>query len=278
MRPWDHTFPAAMMDDYGGGVIDVAFTRAELRPADIAVVIDVLRATSTATQALAAGYQRVLCADTIERARTLRAPGRVLAGERHGLKPEGFDQGNSPAEAAQARGAELVLATTNGAPTIVAAAAHAPEVLLCSLLNLDPVIAAIRDRVAGRDATVQVVCSGTDGGVALEDVYVAGRVSQALAGERTDAALVAEGVARAFETPEAALGASADARALRNNGMATDIAYCALVSRLDSVPVVAAVQGGVATVVDDVSGAGVARRARAGSSVAPLEHGDTVEV
>jgi len=36
-------------------VIDVALTRADLRAADIAVVVDVLRATSTATQALAAG-------------------------------------------------------------------------------------------------------------------------------------------------------------------------------------------------------------------------------
>lgn len=266
-------------DGYGGGVIDVAFTRADLRPVDLAVVIDVLRATSTATQALAAGYQRVLCADTIERARALRGPGRVLAGERHGLKPEGFDQGNSPAEATEVRGAELVLATTNGAPTIVAAAAHAPEVLLCCLLNLDPVIAAIRDRVAGREATVQLVCSGTDGAVAVEDVYVAGRVSAALAGERSDAALIAEASARAFQTPEAALGAGADAHMLRDNGMAADIAYCALVSKLASVPVVSVVQDGIATVVDGtVAGRVVRREADDGSLATSLEHGDTVEV
>ena len=49
----------------GRGVIDVAPTPAQLRPYDVAVVIDVLRATSTATQALAAGYQRVLLADSV---------------------------------------------------------------------------------------------------------------------------------------------------------------------------------------------------------------------
>ena len=68
-------------------MIDVAFTRADLRPADVAVVIDVLRATSTATQALAAGYRSVLCVESVEVALTLRGPGRVLAGERRCVRP-----------------------------------------------------------------------------------------------------------------------------------------------------------------------------------------------
>jgi len=103
-------------------VIDVAFTRAELRSADVAVVIDVLRATSTITQALAVGYRSVLCVDTVPHAARLRAAGRVIAGEQHCMTPLGFDQGNSPLEAMSPLGEELVLATTNGAPTIVGAA------------------------------------------------------------------------------------------------------------------------------------------------------------
>ncbi|MBN9622534.1 MAG: 2-phosphosulfolactate phosphatase, partial [Actinobacteria bacterium] len=99
-------------------MIDVAFSRPEIRPARVAIVIDVLRATSTATEALAAGYRRVLCAESIERARSLRGEERVLAGERHCVMPDGFDQGNSPREAAVRRGEDLILATTNGAPAI----------------------------------------------------------------------------------------------------------------------------------------------------------------
>jgi 2-phosphosulfolactate phosphatase len=228
-------------------VIDVAFTRDGLRDADVAVVIDVLRATSTATQALAAGYRRVLCAETIERARELRGPGRVLAGERHCVKPPGFDQGNSPAEAFSRRGDELVLATTNGAPTIVAAAQHAPRVLLACLLNLESVLRALSPSEL---LDVQIVCSGTDGAVALEDVYVAGRLSAALRGGRTDAALVAEGAARAFETPVAALAASADAAALRAANLKRDIAYCARESELDVLPTVIATGPGVAGIAD----------------------------
>src|SRR5262249_45978876 len=182
---------------YGARVIDVALRPADLRPAEVAVVIDVLRATSTATQALSAGYGRVMCAETLALALELRAPGRVVAGERNGTKPPGFDQGNSPAEAAERRGDEFVLATTNGAPTIVAAAGLAPRVVLACLFNLDAVIRAVSSH---SQADVQIVCSGTDGAAALEDVYVAGRLSAALAGERTDAALVAEAVVRAFPT------------------------------------------------------------------------------
>jgi 2-phosphosulfolactate phosphatase len=234
-------------------VIDVAMTRAELRPAEFSVVIDVLRATSTATQALAAGYRRVLCAESLARASSLRAPGRVLAGERRCLRPAGFDHGNSPLEAAQRRGDELVLATTNGAPTIVAAARCAPTVLLACLLNLDAVIEALRVAGGGGEHDVQLVCSGTDGEAALEDTYVAGRLSAALTGRRTDAALIAEAVARRYPTALDALSASADARVLRAAGLEHDIAYCAQESLLDVVPRVQVTSHGVAVVVREAA-------------------------
>jgi 2-phosphosulfolactate phosphatase len=252
-------------------VIDVAFTRADLRGADVAVVVDVLRATSTATQALASGYRRVLCAETIDRARQLRGTSRVLAGEQHCVKPRGFDQGNSPAEAVDRRGAELVLATTNGAPTIVLAAKRAPRVMLACLLNLEAVVRALR-AAHYPEQEVQIVCSGTNGAAGLEDVYVAGRLSARMAGERTDAALVAEAVARAFETPLAALAASADADVLREGGLEGDLAYCARESKLDVVPAVIAAGAGVAAVAElDQLGGEAVRRTM-------IDAGDTVSV
>lgn len=225
-------------------MIDVAFTRADLRVADVAVVVDVLRATSTATQALAAGYRSVLFVEQLEQAYALRSGGRVLAGERHGLAPPGFDQGNSPQDAGRRQGEELVLATTNGAPTIVAAARCAPVVLLACLLNLDAVLR----RLEG--GHVQIVCSGTDGATALEDVYVAGRMCARLSGPRTDAARVAECVARSYATPFAALAASADAAVLRAAGLGDDVEFCARESTLDTVGLVAGGAPGIASVVD----------------------------
>jgi 2-phosphosulfolactate phosphatase len=224
-------------------LIDVALIPTEARPADVSVVLDVLRATSTATQALAAGYRRVLCVDGIEHALRLRGPGRVLAGERQTVMPPGFDQGNSPQEASSPRGDELILATTNGAPAIALAARQAGTTLLACMLNLDAVLEALRD-AAGE---VQIVCSGTDGGAALEDAYVAGRICAALLGPRTDAALVAQGVARAYPDALSALAASADARALTAAGLDDDIAYCAQESVLDIVPIASFEDDGVAS-------------------------------
>lgn len=229
-------------------MIDIALRPAEVRAADLAIVIDVLRATSTVTQALATGYRRVLCVESIERAQALRGPGRVLAGERSCVKPEGFDQGNSPIEALECAGRELVLTTTNGTPAITRAAAHADTVLLGCMLNLDAAIRATLAHMTAGALDVQLVCAGTDGAVSLEDTYVAGRISRGLPGSRTDAARVAEAVARGFRTPLEALCAGADAWALEAAEMSDDIDFCARESLLDVVPSVASVQAGVAIV------------------------------
>ncbi len=233
-------------------MIDVALTPAGLRSADLVVVIDVLRATSTITQALASGYRRVLCADSVERALRLRADGRVLAGEQRCVMPTGFDQGNSPLDAMRCHGSELVLATTNGAPAIVAAARGSSRVLLACLLNLEAVLEDLRAALGGTELDLLIVCSGTDGAPALEDAYLAGLLGSALPGPRTDAALIAAAVSRSYPTPFDALAASADAQVLRAAGLADDITLCARTSRLEVVPRVLEAAGGVATVVPAV--------------------------
>jgi 2-phosphosulfolactate phosphatase len=222
-------------------MIDVAFLGTHVRPADTAVVIDVLRATSTITMALASGYERVLVAGSIDEAEALRADGRVLAGEVRCARAPGFDLGNSPEEAMAPRAAELVLATTNGAPAVVASAAVAGEVLAASMLNLAAVAAQI-----GEGDTL-IVCAGTDGRVSIEDVYLAGRLSALLEGPRTDAAHVAEAVAAAYPTALAALEASGGAVGLRREGLEADIAFCAQESIVDVVPRLTATQDGIAT-------------------------------
>jgi 2-phosphosulfolactate phosphatase len=225
--------------------VDVAFTRAEITSADVAVVIDVLRATSTIAQALAAGYGRVLCGESIDAARRLRAPGRVLAGESDCVRVPDFELGNSPVAVASAAplGEELVLATTNGSPAIVAASRAAERVLVGCLLNLRALVRAIP--AASR---VVIVCSGTDGRPALEDVYAAGRIVTALQVTPTDAGRVAECVAERYATPLEPLAASVGAAALRSTGQARDIAWCARESVLDLVPEVSSVEDGAAVV------------------------------
>ncbi len=181
----------------------------------------------------------MLCVDSLEAALALKGPGRVIAGERHCLRPPGFDLGNSPADTDPPHGTELVLATTNGAPAIVGAALLAPTVLIACLRNLAAVAAA----VSGAD--VLVLCSGTDEHPSLEDTFVAGRLVETIGGAPTDAALIARAISRAYPALEA-LSAGAGGRALTEVGLDADIAFCAQESVVTVAGAVTTVSGGVA--------------------------------
>jgi 2-phosphosulfolactate phosphatase len=220
--------------------VHVAFTPDEAASAEVGIVVDVLRATSTIAQALAAGYERVLCAGEIEEAEGLRAEldDSVVGGERNAVRIEGFDVGASPREFLEARAATLILSTTNGTRAILEAAARCEHVLLGSLLNLGAVATA----AAERGGDVAVLCAGFKGAFALDDAYCAGRIVQLLDGARTDAAIAAELVARAFPTSLEGL----NARTYGPPGLEEDIAFCARENVLDVVPRLAGMMGAAA--------------------------------
>lgn len=223
--------------------VHVAFTPAEAERAPTAIVVDVLRATSTIAQALGSGYRRVLCCAEVEEARALRARlgEGVLAGERNAVAIPGFDLGNSPREFTEPLGETLILTTTNGTRAVLAAAASAEAVLVGSLLNLEAVAAAAR----GGEA-VEVVCAGVQGRFTIDDAYCAGRIAELLGGEPTDAAEAAIRVARSFADAQEGLGASANPE---HAGLGEDIAWCARESVLDVVPRFARMEGAAAEIV-----------------------------
>ena len=212
--------------------VDVAFTPAEEASAHVGIVVDVIRATSSIAQALASGYERVLCCAEIDEARALRqelGDEAVVGGERNAVVVEGFDVGASPREfAAGARARTLVLTTTNGTRAILTAASRCDVVLIGSLLNLSAVAAAAR-REAG---DVAIVCSGFKGTFALDDAYCAGRLVEALDGKRGDSAVAAATIAASWTDPLEGL----NARTYGPPGLEEDIAYCAQVDLLDVVP------------------------------------------
>lgn len=215
--------------------VHVALTPTEPCTADLAIVVDVLRATSTISQALASGYRNVLCCGSVDEARVLAAghDSRALAGERECVRIPGFDLGNSPAEMVDPTAQTLVLTTTNGTGALLAAARGAREVLAASMLNL----AAVTSQAAlAASGDVVVLCAGVLGRFALDDAYCAGRVVERLDGERTDAARAAVRLAESYETHEAGLSDSQSARNLVAAELADDIALCARESVLDVVP------------------------------------------
>jgi 2-phosphosulfolactate phosphatase len=221
--------------------VDVALTPTQAVAAPIAVVVDVIRATSTIAQALAGGYRRVLCCAGIDDARSLRAglgSEAVVGGERDAVRIDGFDVGASPREFVEPLAETLVLTTTNGTHAVLSAAERCERVLLGSLLNLAAVAAAVDDDVV-------MVCAGYKGGFALDDAYCAGRIVQLLDGRRTDGAIAAALVASAF--PDAASGLNA--RTYGPPGLEADIAWCARESVVDVVPRFAGRVGPAAEIV-----------------------------
>jgi 2-phosphosulfolactate phosphatase len=224
--------------------VHVAFTPDESAAAPTGIVVDVIRATSTICQALASGYERVLCAAEVDEARGLRErlDGAVtLGGERLGVRIEGFDLGNSPREYLEPRSPVLALSTTNGTRAIVTAAARCEHVVVGALLNLEAVTEAARRQ----GDEVAIFCAGVKGAFALDDAYVAGRIAVLLGGERSDAAEAAVRLAASYESAEAAFRQSRSGRNLIAHGpeLEADIPYCARESVLDVVPQLRGMRG-----------------------------------
>ena len=133
------------------------------------VVIDVFRAFTTACLAFRQGAERIVLFEAIESARAFAGSidGAVLLGEVHGVKPDGFDFGNSPAEVSGVdfTGKTLVQSTRAGT-TGVTRVRHADRVLAASLQNArataEQILATGPDRVT-------LVAMGWEGFVRTEE-------------------------------------------------------------------------------------------------------------
>ena len=155
----------------------------------IAVVIDVLRASTTMITALAHGAARVLPVADVDEARRLAGElgqRALLGGERGGLRIQGFDLGNSPREytAGRVAGQTVVITTTNGTAALHASR-DAAEIVVGAIVNRTAVAEAVR-RLAGNRGVVHLVCAGTDGVVSTEDVLAAGAILDAASADGRD--------------------------------------------------------------------------------------------
>ncbi|WP_221089057.1 2-phosphosulfolactate phosphatase [Deinococcus aquaedulcis] len=211
---------------------------------DVVVVIDVLRATTTAVTYLERGADALLLTATPEVALALRdgAPEGspyLLGGERGGLPIPGFDFGNSPAEAAGQNftGKTVVMNTTNGTGAAHTAARTGKHIFLAALTNAH---AAARRARATATEEIAIVCAGTDSHVGLEDVYAAGVLAEYLLamGEFTvdDGARIALTVRRNGGNPLEALSSSGHGQHLSRLGLGEDVRFAAGLSTSTLVP------------------------------------------
>ncbi len=210
----------------------------------IAVVLDVLRATSTIVTALANGarsFHVTLTVDeSLERARSL-GPGTLLGGERGGVLIPGFDLDNSPLAFTRDRvhGRDIVFTTANGTAALLKAR-QADEVHVASLLNAH----AIARKIADDPRPVVILCSGTRSQISLDDCIGGGAVAaQLLAlGRKWDGddglrlcidsyrAALAQGLAKALAESRGGLNLCSTPEGLR------DLEWCARENTIDLAP------------------------------------------
>ncbi|MBJ6110114.1 2-phosphosulfolactate phosphatase [Hymenobacter sp. BT523] len=147
----------------------------------VAVIVDILRASSSIVTALGEGVTHVFPVASLDECTAYgQQHGCLTAAERDGLPAPGFDLGNSPFgfldEARPVRGRALTISTTNGTAAL-RRSLTAEAVVVGAFLNLEAVAAFARAQ--GRD--VLVVCAGWKGQFCLEDTVFGGALAERLA-------------------------------------------------------------------------------------------------
>ncbi len=187
---------------------------------DLILIIDTLRAGTTIAKALSNGALAVYPVAEVDKAFELKKkiPSAVLAGERKSFKIEGFDLGNSPRHFTEntVKGKNVVLTTSNGTQAVERFKGHGP-IISMALSNYKAVVDYSKDF-----ERVLIVCAGSHGEMALEDVYTAGKyVSELEMPALNDAAFVAKCIAKEEEIK--ILKSSQHGRYLSQIGMGEDL-------------------------------------------------------
>jgi 2-phosphosulfolactate phosphatase len=222
--------------------LDVYFTPYDFNdseyPGYSALVIDVLRATTSIATACAHGCECIIPVKTVEEAVQLktRYPDVLLAGERKGCLIPGFNLGNSPREytTEQVSGKTIVMTTTNGTLALSKAAAM-QTVYTCAFVNVE----SITRTVYNAKENLVIICAGSEGRFSLEDVLCAGLVAERLSptAKLSDTALAAQAMYRDFSTDLLRrVTESSHAQYLNNIGFGQDIALCLEQDTLSVVP------------------------------------------
>ena len=209
----------------------------------VAIVLDVLFATSTIVAALANGATEVI--PTLDeagaRAEAQRHPldSYVLAGELYAETLPGFASPTPLALLEESiAGRKLIYSTTNGTVAL-RQSSRAEHVYAAALLNAEAVVDLVLDRHPGK--TLLIVCSGSMGMVNLEDLYGAGYLvdllSRALdeASDFSDAALAARSLFRSEDAADCLLRARVG-RMMVERKLTHEVHYAARLSTLKAVP------------------------------------------
>ena len=206
------------------------------------IVIDVLRATSVMTMALANGAHQVIPVLSPEEAFALQkkigSEKVVLGGERNEVPIEGFDVGNSPLSYPPEviKGKTLLITTSNGTRAI-AHSKEAQKMLIGCFLNDKAIIDAVQ-----HEEELILVASGSDDLFTLEDSLCAGKIAYVLQ-QRCNAQLsdVAIAMAKLYEQNQndihALLSKGRHYNRLKELGASDDLTYCLASDQTKVIPI-----------------------------------------
>ncbi|AIZ64507.1 2-phosphosulfolactate phosphatase [Hymenobacter sp. DG25B] len=146
----------------------------------VAVVVDILRATSSIVTALANGVTHLVPLSELPECQAMAAQGYITAAERDGRQAEGVDLGNSPFGyldgIVPVQGRCVAITTTNGTRALQLSR-PADAVVVGAFLNLE----AVADFLRRQQKDVVVVCAGWKGKFCLEDTIFGGALAERLA-------------------------------------------------------------------------------------------------
>jgi 2-phosphosulfolactate phosphatase len=214
---------------------------------ECAIVVDILRATTTIVTALAAGAEAVEVFADLDKlkARSDEHPDQLClrAAERGGAAVSGFDLGNSPLDytAAVVNQKRIFMSTTNGTRAFQRVQA-APTVIAAAMLNLSAVV----DYVSKTNpAEVWIVGSGWEGSYSLEDTACAGAIAHEIKtalGDRcewgNDESIAAVCLYQQWrDRLEALFREASHGKRLLRLDRDQDIAYCAKIDTVKVVPI-----------------------------------------
>lgn len=149
---------------------------------DCALVIDILRATTTIATALNAGAEAVQAFSDLEQLMQVSeqwpADKRLRAGERGGAMVPGYDLGNSPLDCTPERVKErrLFISTTNGTRALETVQ-NSPLVLAAAFVNREAIVQYVMTQ---QPETVWLLGSGWEGSFSLEDTACAGAIAHSI--------------------------------------------------------------------------------------------------
>jgi 2-phosphosulfolactate phosphatase len=206
------------------------------------VAIDVIRATTLAVTAVAAGRRCLVAADLQDAfAIRDRIGNAVLAGELGGDMPTGFDMNNSPAELAQ-RGdvpRPLVILSTSGTQLMLEASRSARGAFAACFRNFTATARLLADR-RGR---VAIIGAGSRNEFREEDQMCCAWVAELLvnAGYRPEDNKTAEIIERWHGAPAAACGTGNSVAYLRRSGQLGDFDF--VTSHVDDLDIACSIGG-----------------------------------